>query len=365
VTDLKRTPLYETHRVLGAKFAPFAGWEMPIEYTGILKEHEAVRTTMGLFDVSHMGEIEIHGKRALEFCQKVSTNDVSTLKPGKVEYTAILNERGGILDDCTLYCLNEEHFLFVVNAGSKERVLIWFKEHPLDGTKVEDRSDDYGLLALQGKKAESLLSRLVKRDLSTIAYYEFIWAELLNCAVLISRTGYTGEDGFELYFPSGRVEQAWELLMKEGREDGLTAVGLGARDTLRLEMGYLLYGNDMNVDTTPMEVGLAWIVKLDKGHFFGRDRLLEQKKEGVTRKIRGIKMVERGIPRTHYEIRKEGRKIGEVTSGTFSPTLKVGVALAMLDANVADHMEVTVSIRDKEVQALVTKPPFLAGSIKK
>ncbi|MFH1263411.1 MAG: glycine cleavage system aminomethyltransferase GcvT [Pseudomonadota bacterium] len=365
MTELKRTPLYERHKSLGGKIVPFAGWEMPLEYSGILKEHEAVRTAVGIFDVSHMGEIEIRGKQALEFCQKVSTNDASALKPGKVQYSAILNAEGGIVDDCTLYRIGEEHFLFVVNASRKENVLRWFEGHPMEGAKVEDRSDDYGLLALQGKKSEDLLSRLVHRDLSTVGYYEFTWTELSGAAVMISRTGYTGEDGFEIYLPWEKTVEIWDLLMKEGSSVGITPIGLGARDTLRLEMGYSLYGNELNEHTTPLEAGLAWIVKMDKGTFFGRNRLVEQKEKGLTRRIRGIKMIDRGIPRPHYEIYSAGRKIGEVTSGTFSPTLKQGVGLAMLPAELKEGNELSVRIREKDNRAAITKPPFVAGSVKK
>jgi aminomethyltransferase len=365
LSDLKRTPLYEHHKALGGKLVPFAGWEMPVEYGGILREHTAVRTSMGMFDVSHMGEIEIHGKRALEFCQRVSTNDVSRLKAGNVQYSAICNEEGGVLDDCTLYRLAEHHFLFVVNASNREKIFQWFSEHPMEGARVEDRSDDYALIAVQGKKAESLLSRVAKRDLSTILFYEFTWTELVGAAALISRTGYTGEDGFEIYVPAQKAVDLWELLLTEGKADGLVPVGLGARDTLRLEMGYLLYGNDMDEKTTPLAAGIGWAVKLDKGNFFGRERLVRQKQEGLKRKLRGLKMTGRGIPRSHYGIHFHGKKIGEVTSGTFSPSLKLGIALGYLEAGVVDAISVNVMIRDRETPAVVVKPPFVPGSIKR
>ncbi len=365
MSEIKKTPLHVRHVALGAKMAPFAGYDMPIEYAGILKEHEAVRTAMGLFDVSHMGEIEIKGVRALEFCQRVSMNDVSKLKPGKVQYSAILNEEGGILDDCTLYMLADQHFLFVVNAASREKIVKWFSKHPMQGAEVMDRSDDYGLLALQGKKAEALLSRLVKRDLSTVLFYEFAWVEFVGAAALVSRTGYTGEDGFEIYLPAQKTVEAWDLLLKEGAKDGLAPIGLGARDTLRLEMGYLLYGSDMNEKITPLEGNIGWALKLDKGFFLGRGSLAKQKEIGVKRKIRGLRVTGRGIPRAHYEVRVAGKKIGEVTSGTFSPSLKIGIALAMLDADVKTAADVNVVIRDKEVPAVVVKPPFVEGSIKR
>ena len=363
--DLKTTPLHARHRALKAKMAPFAGYDMPIEYAGILAEHKAVRTSMGLFDVSHMGEIEVRGKRALEFCQRVSTNDASRLKPGKVQYSAICNDEGGILDDCTLYCLADHHFLFVVNAGSREKIARWFSDHPLDGADVRDRSEEYALLALQGRNAEALLSRVIKRDLTTVLFYEFAWAEMVDCAALISRTGYTGEDGFEIYLPSGRAEAAWDLLLAEGNEAGLIPAGLGARDLLRLEMGYLLYGSDMDERVTPLEAGIGWAVQLEKGFFLGRDRLVSRKKEGIRQRIRALKVVDRGIPRPHYEVQQEGRKIGDVTSGSFSPGLKGGIALALLDAGTEVGSAVDVMIRNRPVKAEVVKPPFVAGSIRK
>lgn len=365
MSKLLRTPLYERHKALGAKLVPFAGYEMPVEYQGILGEHAAVRNAMGLFDVSHMGEIEVRGKRAVEFCQKVSTNDASALKAGKVQYTAVLNENGGMLDDCCLYRLAEDHFLFVVNASNREKLANWFAGHQMDGAKVEDRSDDYALLALQGKKAEELLSKVIRRDLGTVLYYEFIWAELLGAAALISRTGYTGEDGFEIYIPTGKAVEVWDLLMETGGPQGLTPIGLGARDTLRLEMGYLLYGNDMTEDVTPLEAGIGWAVKLDKGSFIGRERLLEQKAQGVLRRIRGLKVDGRGIPRPHYEIHHGGKKVGDVTSGTFSPSLKNGIALAMLDPTLELGESVDVIVRDKPVKSVLVKPPFVPGSVKR
>jgi aminomethyltransferase len=339
---------------------------MPVEYSGILKEHEAVRTSMGLFDVSHMGEIEVKGKRALDFCQRIATNDASQMKPGKVQYSAILNERGGVIDDCTLYRLAEEHFMFVVNASRKDAVFSWFEQHRMDGAKVDDRSDAYGLLALQGRSAEALMSNLAKRDLSTLKYYEFLWAELMDSAVLISRTGYTGEDGFELYAPSDKTGTIWDMILEAGSKGGLLPIGLGARDTLRLEMGYMLYGHEINEGTTPLEAGIGWAVKMDKGNFIGRERLLEQKAQGVRRRIRGVKMTDRGIPRSHYEVYAGAdKKIGEVTSGTFSPTLKQGIALAMVDAGIAEGDTVSVKVREKLALAEVVRPPFVKGSVKK
>jgi aminomethyltransferase len=235
----------------------------------------------------------------------------------------------------------------------------------VEGASVEDRSDEYALLALQGRKGEALLSRIVKRDMSTLKYYEFTWVEMKGTAALISRTGYTGEDGFEIYLPTGKGPEMWDLLLREGQSEGLVPVGLGARDTLRLEMGYLLNGSDMSEDTTALEVGLSWIVKLDKGNFVGRDVLVRQKEEGLTRRIRALKATDRGIPRPHYEVRAQGRRIGEITSGTFSPSLKVGVALAMVEAGTKVGDAVAVMVRDREVPAVVVAPPFVSGSVKK
>ncbi|MCB0309364.1 MAG: glycine cleavage system aminomethyltransferase GcvT [Bdellovibrionales bacterium] len=364
--ELKRTPLYDDHQRRGAKFLPFAGWEMPIEYQGIITEHKAVRENMGVFDVSHMGEIEIKGKTARNFCQMVSTNDVSMLKPGKVQYTVLLNEEGGIIDDCTLYCLSPEHYLFVVNAARKDDVYHWLSQQKMDSTlAVEDKSDDYGLIALQGPKSESFLARFVKRDLRAFKYYDFIWAEILGVALMISRTGYTGEDGFEIYVPMDKVDAVWRQMIEEGASENLQPIGLGARDTLRLEMGYLLYGSDMNQKTSPLECGLSWITKMNKGHFLGRQAILDQKEKGVTRRLRGFKMTERGIPRSHFQIFEGDNLVGEVTSGTYSPSLKVGLGLAMIDKSLNYGSNIAIKIRDKMVSAIITKPPFVQGSVKK
>ncbi|MFH1018428.1 MAG: glycine cleavage system aminomethyltransferase GcvT [Pseudomonadota bacterium] len=365
MTELRRTPMYERHKALGAKIVPFAGWEMPVEYTGILDEHETVRTKAGIFDVSHMGEIEIRGKRALEFCQRIATNDASILKPGKIQYSTILNERGGMIDDCTLYRLSDDGFLFVVNASRKDRVLEWFKAHAIDHATITDKSDEFALIALQGKSAQGILNRLVRRNLDTVGYYEFVWTELVGTAALVSRTGYTGEDGFEMYLAWEKGGDAWDAIVREGSREGLKAIGLGARDTLRLEMGYLLYGNDMNEDVTPLEAGVSWIVKLEKGNFLGRDALIKMKEAGVPRRIRGLKMKGRAIPRQHYEIRSGGRAVGEVTSGTYSPTLKQGIALGFVQSGLETEAQLDVIVRTREEPAVVVKPPFVAGSVRK
>jgi aminomethyltransferase len=362
---LKRTPIFNQHKALRAKLVPFAGWEMPVEYKGILAEHEAVRTNMGLFDVSHMGEIEIRGRRALDYCQRIATNDASSLKPGKIQYSCFLNDKGGIIDDCTLYRISEENFIFVVNASRRDRVMEWFTSHPMDNVEVVDRSDEYALLALQGRNAEKFLSRIIKRDLDTVGYYEFILTEFSGTAAIISRTGYTGEDGFEIYLPTNKGAESWEMLLREGAADGLQPIGLGARDTLRLEMGYLLYGNDMNEEITPLEAGLSWIVKMEKGNFIGRDALVDQKKRGVEKRLRGFKMKGRAIPRAHYELNSNGKKTGEVTSGTFSPSLKSGIGMGYVASALEIGNEISVVMRGREEAATLVKPPFVTGSVKK
>ncbi len=362
----KRTVLYQEHKKLKAKLVPFAGWEMPIEYEGILREHQTVRHGMGLFDVSHMGEIEIKGQNALNFCQKMTTNNVATLKPGKVQYSLLLNEQGGIIDDLTLYCLNENHYMMVVNASKRDEVLSWLKLHGQEWQNLEitDRSDHFALLALQGKVSESFLGKILKRDLSTVLFYEFTWAQLLDTAILISRTGYTGEDGFELYMPSNLASKVWNLLLEEGKSAGIKPIGLGARDLLRLEMGYLLSGQDFNEQSNPLALGLGFVVKFDKGTFIGKGAI--QNTQGLKKKLRALVMMDRGIPRSHHEVFFNQDKVGEVTSGSFSPSLKKGIALAMLDVDLKIGQEVGVLLRPgQQALAKICKTPFVAGSIKK
>lgn len=363
--SMKRTPLYAEHVALGARMVEFAGWEMPIQYKGIIEEHDAVRNKVGIFDVSHMGEIEISGTKAFEFCQTIACNDVSKLKPGKIQYSAILNEQGGVIDDCTLYQLADQHYLFVVNASRKDQVLEWFKKHQTSGVDITDLSDDYGLLAIQGKKSQSILSQVLGRELDSLKYYEFLIAQFDGNVLIVSRTGYSGEDGFELYVPTGKTVALWKALMDEGKQYGIEAIGLGARDTLRLEMGYLLYGQDMNEQVSALQAGLSWIIKFDKGNFVGKAALQNEKQKGVQKRIRAFVMEEKQIPRSHYEILKNGKQIGEVTSGTFSPTLKKGIALGLMDSSIEIGDEIEVQVRKNLAKAKVVKPPFVAGGVKK
>ena len=363
--NLRRTPLYDEHVKSKAKIVDFAGWEMPIQYKGIIEEHDTVRNHVGIFDVSHMGEIEISGPRAFEFCQTIACNDASQLKPGKIQYSAILNEQGNVIDDCTLYQLAEQHYLFVVNASRKDEVMKWFLNHKMDNVTIKDLSDDYGLIALQGKKANALLSEVIGREFDSVKYYEFIMAQFASNALIISRTGYSGEDGFEIYAPVSVTKQLWNQLMEKGQAHGIQPIGLGARDTLRLEMGYLLYGQDMSESVSALQAGLGWIVKFNKGNFVGRAALLNEKEKGVSKKIYGLLMEEKSIPRSHYEVLRDGQRIGEITSGTFSPTLKQGIALALLDSSVKIGDQIDVQVRKNLAKAKVVKPPFVAGSVKK
>lgn len=362
---MKRTPLHADHVKLGARVVEFAGWEMPIQYKGIIDEHEAVRNDVGVFDVSHMGEIEISGTKAFEFCQTIACNDVSKLKSGKIQYSAILNEQGGVIDDCTLYQLAEQHYLFVVNASRKDVVLDWFMKHKSSQVEINDLSDHYGLIALQGKKSQKLLSDVLGKEFDSLGYYEFTIVQFASTMMIVSRTGYSGEDGFELYVATSKTQELWNKLMEYGKSHQIQPIGLGARDTLRLEMGYLLYGQDMNESVSALQAGLSWIVKFDKGNFVGRSALLKEKENGVAKRIRGLVMDEKSIPRSHYEVFQNQKKIGEITSGTFSPTLKKGIALAMLDSGIEIGDEIMVQVRKNMAKATVTKPPFVKGSVRK
>lgn len=312
-----------------------------------------------------MGEIEISGSKAFEFCQTIACNDVSKLKPGKIQYSAILNEQGGVIDDCTIYQMAEQHYLFVVNASRKDQVLEWFTKHKTSGVEITDLSDNYGLIALQGKNSQALLSDVLGRELDSLKYYEFMIAQFSGNVLIVSRTGYSGEDGFELYVPTAKTAELWTSLMEKGQKYSIEPIGLGARDTLRLEMGYLLYGQDMNEQVSALQAGLSWIIKFDKGNFVGKAALLKEKEAGVSKRVRALLMEEKGIPRPHYEVMKDGNKIGEVTSGTFSPTLKQGIALALVDSDLKLGDEIGIQVRKNLVRAKVVKPPFVAGSVKK
>ena len=327
----RRTPLYSAHRRLGARMVDFAGWEMPVYYRGILEEHRAVRERAGLFDVSHMGEVEVHGAGSLAACQRLVTNDVSKLADGGAQYAVMCLPSGGIVDDVVYYRLAADRFLFCVNASNADKDFRWMHDETR-GAEVVNRSADFAQLALQGPKAQAILQPLVKVDLGALKSFRALETDVAGIAALVSRTGYTGEDGFEIYVAPEHAERLWDRLLEAGASHGISPVGLGARDTLRLEKGLMLYGNDIDETTTPLEAGLGWVVKLDKGDFVGRDALVRQRAAGVPRKMIGLAMDEAAPPPRHgYRVLRGDRAIGTVTSGSKSPTLGRGIALALVE----------------------------------
>lgn len=369
MTDsLARTPLHAEHLALEGKMVPFAGFEMPVQYpTGITGEHRAVRTAAGLFDVSHMGEFELRGPDALALVQRVTINDASRIEVGQAQYSAMVDESGGIIDDLIIYRF-DDHWMLVVNASNREKDWNWIARHAeaLD-VELTDRSDEIALLALQGPGARAILAGLTDTDLDAVGYYRFVEGGVAGVECVISATGYTGEDGFELYLPSEGAVAVWRTLLEAGAPEGLIPAGLGARDSLRLEMGYALYGNDLDADHTPLEAGLGWITKLAKGDFVGRDRLAAQKEAGVERKLVGLELRERGFPRPGYPIVLEGERVGVVTSGTVSPSLGSGIAMGYVATeHAAPGSELAIEIRGKGVAAEVKRPPFYTeGSIRR
>ncbi len=359
---LKRTPLYDEHRALGARLVEFSGWEMPVQYSGILEEHRAVRERAGLFDVCHMGEFGVEGPGALDFLQGLVPNNVARLADGQALYTQICNEQGGTLDDLLIYRLGDQRYMTVVNAGTMESDWAWFTQQSAGHADVTltNNSAETGLIALQGPRAREILRPLTTTDLDAIAYYHFADGTVANISCLISRTGYTGEDGFELYCASGDAVALWRALLTAGAPHGLIPAGLGARDTLRLEAGYCLYGHELNEQTSPLEAGLGWSVKLEKGHdFIGREALLAQKQQGLPRKLVGIELRDRGVPRAGYAILREGATIGELTSGTVGPTLGTAIGMGYVSPqDAALGNEIAIDIRGKAVPAAIVALPF-------
>jgi aminomethyltransferase len=347
------------HKALGARLIPFGGWEMPVEYSGIAKEHTAVRTAAGLFDVSHMGEFDIRGPEALDLVQSVATNDASKLTDGQAQYSAIAYPHGTVVDDVLIYRHNAERFMMVVNASNIGKDFEWIRSHNRADAGVEDISNELTLLAVQGPKAQEILQTLTSIHLAGIKYYHFAEGKVLNVDAIVSRTGYTGEDGFELYFSAAHSEQVWTGILKAGAPLGLLPAGLGARNTLRLEARMLLYGNDMDGTTTLLEAGLGSIVRFEKQEFIGRDALLKQKQEGVKRRLVGFEMVGKEIARDHYPVFVEGREAGHVTSGSPSITLKKNIGLAYLPAErAAIGTRFLVLVRDKQAEAKIVRTPF-------
>ena len=365
---LRQTPLTEEHRSLGAKLVPFAGYEMPVQYAdGILAEHRTVRERVGLFDVSHMGEIDITGPGALDLVQRVSTNDAARIEVGQAQYSVMCREDGGALDDCITYRF-DDRYMIVVNASNRDKDRDWIVQQARDfDVDVTDRSDDTALLALQGPKAQDVLSRITSADLDAIRYYHFAEGEVADVHAVISRTGYTGEDGFELYVAAGEAVPLWRRLLLAGADDGIMPIGLGARDSLRLEMGYALYGNDLDENHTPLEAGLGWVVKFDKGDFVGRDALAQLRERGVRQKLVGFVMKERGFPRHGYDVRMNGEPGGVVTSGIVSPSTGQGIGMAYVPTESAKAgTTIEIMIRDKPTPAEVVRPPFYkSGSVRK
>ncbi len=357
---MKNTALTHVHEALGAKMVPFAGYNMPVQYEGVNAEHETVRNGVGVFDVSHMGEFLLTGPNALSLIQKICSNDASVLTDGRAQYSCLPNEDGGIVDDLIIYRFNEEKYLLVVNASNIEKDWNWISSKNDMGVEMRNLSDDYSLLAIQGPKAVEAMQALTSVDLSAIKYYHFEVADFAGIEhVIISATGYTGSGGFEIYAKNSEIEQIWNKVFEAGASYGIKPIGLAARDTLRLEMGFCLYGNDIDDTTSPLEAGLGWITKFTKD-FTNSEALKKQKEEGVKRKLVGFEITERGIPRHDYEIAdKEGNVIGKVTSGTMSPSLNKGIGMGYVPAEyAAEGSEIYIRIRKNDVPAKVVKLPF-------
>ena len=357
---MKNTALTQKHQDLGAKLVPFAGYNMPVQYEGVTVEHETVRNGVGVFDVSHMGEFELKGENALALIQKVSTNDASVLVDGKAQYSCMPNGNGGIVDDLIIYRISQNHYFLVVNASNIEKDWNWISSHNDLGVEMTNLSNDYSLLAIQGPKAAEAMQQLTSIDLSAMVYYTFQYGTFAGIEnVMISATGYTGSGGFELYVKNEHAEQLWNRIFEAGEKFGIKPIGLAARDTLRLEMGFCLYGNDIDDTTSPLEAGLGWITKFTKD-FVDSDFLKNQKEVGVSRKLVAFEMIDRGIPRHDYKIvDANGAEIGKVTSGTMSPSMKIGIGLGYVTIENAQlDREIFIDIRDKSIKAKVVKLPF-------
>lgn len=358
-TTLHRTPLNAIHRSLGGRMVDFAGWDMPVQYTGVIEEHMAVRTAAGIFDVSHMGEIFVHGKDALPNLQRLTTNDVSRLADGQAHYTALTYPQGTFVDDVLLHRISENEYFFCVNAANCEKDYLWIQQNVRGDLRVENRSASYAQIAVQGPRAAAILQQLTDTDLSSIKYYWFRYATCCSYPAILAHTGYTGEDGYEVYTSPEHAEAVWNSLMRVGKPEGLLPAGLAARNTLRLEAKMALYGNDIDEFTSVLEADLAWIVRFTKGDFNGRGALLEQKEKGIKRLLVGFEMLDKGIARDHYPVRLNGENIGHVTSGSYAPYIKKNIGLVYLpsqDAKIGTEFEVL--IREKPLRAKVVPTPF-------
>jgi aminomethyltransferase len=359
---MKRTKFYNVHKKLGAKIIDFAGFEMPVQYSSIIAEHKAVRNSVGVFDVSHMGEVFISGDKALDFVQEITINDASKLFPGRVQYSAMCYPDGGIVDDLLVYRFGDKEFMLVINASNIDKDFKWMNDNNKAGAKLENLSNEYSLLAVQGPNSKSVMKKLTAADLDELEYYHFVNATVAGTDMILSRTGYTGELGYELYFKGDekQAEDLWTKIFDGGEEFNILPIGLAARDSLRLEKGFCLYGNDIDQMTNPLEAGLGWITKLDKKSFIGKESLLRIKSEGLKRKLSGMISNEKVFPRHGYEISSDGKKIGNVTSGTVSPVLEKPIALGYIESGYSSPgTEVEISIREKKVSCEVVKLPFI------
>lgn len=357
---MNKTPLYQAHITLGGKMIEFAGWLLPVQYSSILEEHRNVREAAGLFDVSHMGQIEIKGNGAAQFLQTMITHDLNRIKDYQIIYSPMCYPHGGIVDDLLIYKYNEEHYLCIVNASNTEKDYLWFKEHCPANVTVCNMSNQYAQLSLQGPKAEQVLQKLLDIPLKDIKFFRFVEVEAMDkLGMIISRTGYTGEDGFEIYLSPSNAMKLWEQILEAGKEDGVLPVGLGARDTLRFEAGLPLYGHEISQDISPLEAGLDKFVKLDKGDFIGRQALMEQISMGIPRKLIGFEMIDRGIPRAMYEVKSGDKSIGYVTTGGVSPTLKKNIGMALVESSYSSEPnEIGIKVRNTILKAKVVGIPF-------
>ncbi len=362
---MKETAFLKFHKEFGAKLVPFAGYNMPVEYTGVTDEHLTVRNGVGVFDVSHMGEIWVKGPKAFDLVQKVTTNDVAVLEPGLAQYSCFPNGKAGIVDDLIVYHYEDEKYLLVVNASNIEKDWNWLNEQNTEGAELENASDKTAQLAIQGPKATKVLQKLTDINLSEIKFYTFVTGKIADVDnVIISATGYTGSGGFELYMYNSDAEKIWKAIFKAGKDEEIKPIGLAARDTLRLEMGYCLYGNEINEATSPIEAGLGWITKFTQGNnFIDRHILAKQKEEPIVRRLKAFELIDRGIPRKGYEIvDTDGNNLGVVTSGTMSPSLKKGIGMGYVKAgHLKIDTEIYLKIRNKTIKAKIVKLPFYKG----
>ena len=356
---MKRTPLYDSHLQLKARMVDFAGWEMPVQYAGALKEHLAVRTAAGLFDVSHMGQIEIRGPDALEFIQHMTCNDAGRMEDGQAQYSALLYPEGTFVDDIVIYRIHAGHLLLCVNASNRKKDAEWLLEHSQGDVEIRDASDEYAQLALQGPRSQEILDGLTRLDLDALPYYRFTLGRVADADCLVSRTGYTGEDGFELYLSPPAAATVWDALLEAGRPAGIQPAGLAARNTLRLEVRYPLYGNDIDETTNAWEAGLGWIVDMDQGPFMGRESLYRIRQEEPARKLAGFEITGRGIARDHDAVLIDGDRLSHVSSGSYSPSGKKSIGLAYLPLEKAfPGQELEIENRRRLLPAVVVKTPF-------